>query len=573
MTTTRRERELEVILNSTHDAMIAVDRHGRITLFNAAAERLTQIRAVDALDQPVEEVISSSRLPLVLQTGESELNRRQRLHDITIITNRMPVRDDKGEIIGAVAVFRDITDVQTLAEEISNLTEVQTWLKAVINSTQDAISVVDAEGNGLLINPAYTRLTGLTEEDVIAKPATVDIAEGESMHQHVLRTGRPVRGVPMKVGPRRKEVLVNAAPVIIDDSVRGSVAVVHDVSEIYRLMDELERVKSLVRRLEAKYTFDEIVAVSPVMNTAVEQAQRAAITPVTVLLRGESGTGKELFAHAIHRASKREEGPFVRVNCAAFSDSLLESQLFGYVEGAFTGALRGGKRGLFEEANGGTIFLDEVGLMNTNLQMKLLRVLQEKELIRVGDTKPVPVDTRIIGATNMQLEQAVARGEFREDLYYRLNVVPIFIPPLRERKEDFPQLVHHLIRNFNQEYGRNVERCSPKALEKLISYSWPGNVRELENILGRAIIHMSYQEHSIELHHLPLLAACSDSPSPATATPTPSTRSLRDAVEHAERQAITSALQASKGNRTRTAQLLGISPRTLYYKLEKLGLQ
>ena len=573
MTAIRRERELEVILNSTHDAMIAVDRHGLITLYKVAAENLTQIPASEALGKPVLEVIPSSRLPLVLETGESELNQRQLLRDITIITNRMPVRDDTGRIIGAVAVFRDITDVQTLAEEISNLTEVQTWLEAVINSTQDAISVVDAEGNGLLINPAYTRLTGLTEGDVIGKPATVDIAEGESMHHHVLRTGQPVRGIPMKVGPRRRQVLVNAAPVSIDGLVRGSVAVVHDVSEIYRLMDELERVKSLVRRLEAKYTFDEIVAVSPVMHTAVEQARRAASTPVTVLLRGESGTGKELFAHAIHQASPRRDGPFVRVNCAAFTESLLESQLFGYVEGAFTGAVRGGKRGFFEEASGGTIFLDEVGLMNTGLQMKLLRVLQEKELVRVGDTKPIPVDTRIVGATNMQLEQAVARGDFREDLYYRLNVVPIFIPPLRERKEDYPQLVHHLIRNFNQEYGRNVECCSPQALERLIAYSWPGNVRELENILGRAIINMGYQEDCIELHHLPPLTGVNGTTPAAPKTTTAGVRPLREAVEETERQTIEAALQKSQGNRTQAAKLLGISPRTLYYKLEKLGLQ
>ncbi|MEW6523146.1 MAG: sigma-54-dependent Fis family transcriptional regulator [Bacillota bacterium] len=566
----RRERELEVILNSTHDGMIAVDAAGIITLFNAAAERLIGVTRDQALGRPASEVIPNTRLYEVLRTGEPELNRQQDMGNVTIITNRVPVRDEAGQVVGAVAVFRDITEVRSLAEQITNLTQVQSLLESIINSTQDAISVVDAHGNGLLINPAYTRITGLTEADVIGKPATVDIAEGESMHLQVLRTRRPVRGVPMKVGPRRREVVVNVAPIMVAGELKGSVGVIHDVSEITRLSEELERVKRLVRRLEAKYTFDEVVAVSQVMRTAVEQARRAAETPVTVLLRGESGTGKELFAHAIHNASRRAGGPLVRVNCAALSESLLESQLFGYVEGAFTGARRGGRRGLFEEAAGGTIFLDEVGLMNLNLQTKLLRVLQEREVVRVGDTQPLPVDVRVIAATNTQLERAVAAGEFREDLYYRLNVVPIFIPPLRQRREDLPLLAHHLIRKLNQEYGRNVESLSPQALQNLLAYHWPGNVRELENVLGRAMINMTYCQDCLEAGHLPPLESPGGQGEPRGRPPGVVT--LERAVEDAERQAVTAALSAAGGNKALAARLLGIAPRTLYYKLERLGL-
>lgn len=563
------ERELAVVLDSTHDAMIAVDITGAVTLFNAAAERLLGVGRAAVLGRMAWEVIPNTRLGEVLRIGEPELNRQQDMGGVTIITNRMPVRDETGQVVGAVAVFRDITEVCGLAAQIANLTQVQILLESIINSTQDAISVVDAQGNGILINPAYTRLTGLTQADVIGKPATVDIAEGESMHLQVLRTRRPVRGVPMKVGPRRREVVVNVAPIVVGGELRGSVGVIHDVSELTRLSEELDRVRQLVRRLEAKYTFEEIVAISPAMRNAVEQACRAAETPVTVLLRGESGTGKELFAHAIHNASRRAQGPLVRVNCAALSESLLESQLFGYVEGAFTGARRGGRLGLFEEAAGGTIFLDEVGLMPLSLQGKLLRVLQERELVRVGDTRPVRVDVRVIAATNTQLEAAVAVGHFREDLYYRLNVLPIFIPPLRQRREDLPRLVSHLLRKLNEEYGRSVERISPPALQELAAYPWPGNVRELENVLGRAMINMPYPNSTMETAHLPPLEGLV-SAGPSRGGPA-DVSTLRQAVEKAERQAVSQALAAAGGNKALAARLLDIAPRTLYYKLERLS--
>lgn len=584
-------RELEVILNSTHDGMIAVDRHGLITIFNAAAARITGLDPDEMIGRRAQDVIPNTRLHVVLETGQAELNQQQVLGGVKIITNRVPVRDAEGRVIGAVAVFRDISEVISLAEEITNLRQIQGLLEAIINSTQDAISVVDENGMGLLINPAYTRLTGLTEEDVIGKPATTDIAEGESMHMKVLRTRLPVRGAHMKVGPRKKEVIVHAAPIIVDDKLKGSVAVIHDTSEIRRLTEELDRAKRLIRRLEAKYTFDDIVGVSPKMARAIEQARRVAATPVTVLLRGESGTGKELFAHAIHNASDRARGQFIRVNCTAIADTLLESELFGYEEGAFTGAKRGGKRGLFEEASGGTIFLDEVGATNLALQAKLLRVLQEKEIVRVGDTRPIPVDVRVIAATNTDLEKAVREGRMREDLYYRLNVVPIFIPPLRERIEDIPLLCHSLIRRFNQAYGRNVSRISEEALDILAEYDWPGNVRELENVLSRAIINMHFSEVEILPRHLPALGRFqqglqawqagqavpgkgseAEAEAEALGRGGPSAQgvpSLREAVEHAEKRAILRALQASKGSKTAAAKLLGIGLRSLYYKIKR----
>jgi len=572
-----RTRLLDLILNATHDAIVAVDAGSRVFVFNPSAETITGVKAEDAIGKHVKDVISTTRLDQVLATGTVELNQRQMVGDTEIVTNRVAVRDESGNVVGAVAVFRDLTEVKNLAEEITNLTEVQSLLTAIIDATQDAIAVVDADGNGLLINPAYTRLTGLTEKDVIGKPATVDIAEGTpSMHMQVLRTRTPVKNVLMKVGPMHRQVVVSVNPVIVDDQLKGSVGVIHDVSEIMRLNDELDRMKKIVRQLEAKYTFDEVVARSPLTAQAVDQARRVASTSATVLLRGESGTGKELFAHAIHSSSPRKSKPFVRVNCAALTESLLESELFGYVDGAFTGARKGGRRGLFEEAGGGTLFLDEVSVMNLSSQAHLLRVLQEKEIVRVGDSKPTQVDVRVIAATNVSLEQLVAEGRFREDLYYRLNVIPIFIPPLRQRAEDLPDLTGVTLRRLNQEYGRSVTRVVPEVMDAFRQYRWPGNVRELENVLGRAMMNMRYQDDVVRLEHLPPMIL-SDFPvlkegverreiGPDSGTP------LRDALEGAERRAILEALEKAGRNKTRAAKALGISIRTLYNKLEKYGM-
>ncbi|HZW83562.1 MAG TPA: sigma-54-dependent Fis family transcriptional regulator [Candidatus Deferrimicrobium sp.] len=563
--------ELQAILDTIDDAVVAVDAFGLITFFNSAARRLIT-EGQDAVGKHVTKVIPNTRLLEVLRTGIVELSQQQRINSTTIITNRFPLHNSRGEIVGAVAVFQDVTEVKSLKQQISSLQEVRTLLNAIFDSTQDAISVVDEQGFGILINPAYTRLTGLTEADVLNKPATVDIAEGESVHLRVLQTGEPVKGVPMKVGPKRKEVLVYCSPIKVEGKLRGSVGVIRDVSELRKLSDELEGAKRLIRHLESKYTFFDIIGKSEVIASVIEQATRAALTPATVLLRGESGTGKELFAHAIHHASNRTKGQFIRVNCAALSESILESELFGYVEGAFTGAKRGGKKGLFEEASDGTIFLDEIGEISSGLQSKLLRVLQEKEIVRVGDNRPVGVDVRIIAATNANLEDKIKHGAFREDLYYRLNVFPIYIPPLRQRREDIPLLVNFLIRKFNQEYGRNIEGISQGALESLTEYNWPGNVRELENILGRAIINMRGGENEIEKYHLPLLELTRVNPPIESVSEKYSGQSYQELYQDWEKNLLERVLEQTMGNKTKTAQQLKMSVRNLYYKLEKYGL-
>jgi PAS domain S-box-containing protein len=565
---------IEVIINSTHDAMIAVNKDGIITLYNRAAEKLTGISSEHAMGKHILDIIHNSRLPHVLATGEAELNRDQMLGDIRIITNRMPVKDEEGNIIGAVAVFRDITEIIELAAQITNLKEMQIMLEAVFNSTQDAISVVDQNGLGVMVNPAYTRLTGLTSEDVIGKPATVDIAEGESIHFKVLETRKPIKSARLKVGSSKREVIVDAAPIIVDGQLRGSVGVIHDISEIKKLTEELNQAKQIIRKLEAKYTFDDIVSVDPSMLEVLDRARKAARTPATVLLQGESGTGKELFAHAIHNDSSRKFNQFVRVNCAAIAQSLLESELFGYEEGAFTGAKKGGKKGLFEMASGGTIFLDEIGEINLGTQAKLLRVIQEKEIIRVGGANSIAVDVRVIAATNIDLEKAMKDGRFREDLYYRLNVIPIKIPPLRERKVDIPHLALHIIEKYNREYGRSVQGISPGAQQMLMEYKWPGNIRELENFLGRAIINMKFNESIITEGHLPRIVDHGGDKSYIRESIIGSAdigqdMALEELISQVEKRHIEQVLKQQGFNKTAAAKKLGISIRNLYYKINR----
>ncbi|MDF0727356.1 sigma 54-interacting transcriptional regulator [Cytobacillus sp. S13-E01] len=564
----------DLIFNSTHDGMIVIDDKGSIILFNKSSERMTGLNKADVLGKHIYDVIATSKLPRVLHTRDTELNQEMILENgRKIITTRIPMVNENGLLIGAFAVFKDITEVVNLAEEITNLKEIQTMLQAIIQSSDDAISVVDEGGRGILINPAYTRITGLEQEEVIGKPANADIYEGESMHMQVLKTRRPVRGVRMKVGPKKKDVVVNVAPIIVDSKLKGSVGVIHDMSEIHSLTNELNRARQIIRTLEAKYTFDDIIGSSEEMQIAIEQAKLGAKTPATVMLRGESGTGKELFAHAIHNASDRKYNKFVRVNCAALSESLLESELFGYEEGAFSGAKRGGKRGLFEEAHNGSIFLDEIGELSANTQAKLLRVLQEHEITRVGGTKPVPINVRVIAATNVNLEKGIGNGTFREDLYYRLNRMPIHIPSLRMRKKEIPALAEYLIQKINQDYGRNVEGLTDDAVEHLCSYNWPGNVRELENVLGRAIIFMAFHETYIQVKHIQQLTNKEDlNQNKSIITVTVDDQKLSTLVEQYESKVINEVLHKYKGNKTLTAKSLGISLRSLYYKIEKYNI-
>lgn len=564
----------ELILNNIRDGMIVVNKQGTIQFINQSAERILGVVKQDFLDRPVQNMIENSRLPFIMQSRTREVNQKLVLeNDKKIITTRIPIINADDHLVGAFALFKDITEVVNLAEENTDLKEIKIMLEAIIQSSDEAISVVDEDGKGMMINPAYTRITGLSRTDIIGKSATVDISEGESMHLKVLQTRQPVRGVRMKVGSTKKDVLVNVAPVIVDGKIKGSVGVLHDVSEIKALTSELRRARQIIRNLEAKYTFADIIGSSPEMKLALEQAKVGAKTPAIVLLRGESGTGKELFAHAIHNESDRKQNKFIRVNCAAIAESVIESELFGYEEGAFPGAKLGGKKGLFEEADMGSVFLDEISELSLHMQAKLLRVLQENEIVRVGGTDPVNINVRIITATNANLEKAIMKKTFREDLYYRLNRLPIFITSLQERIEDLNQLVPHLIHKINQDYGRNVHTIDQEAMNFLKSYTWPGNVRELENVLGRAMIYMGMIEETIKMKHIPNLSPDHGNRLQDIERIDTNQGTLQDAMEKFEVAYIKRVYQANHCNKTKTAKELNISIRNLYYKMDKYRIE
>ncbi len=345
-------------------------------------------------------------------------------------------------------------------------------------------------------------------------------------------------------------------------SMIGQAVRVHHLveSERKRLLDENTKLR---RELTERYDIRNLVGSSRAMQSVYEQVAQVAGSTTTVLLRGESGTGKELVAHAIHYSSPRAKKPFVKVSCAALPESLVESELFGYEPGAFTDA-RAQKKGRFELANGGTIFLDEIGELTPSTQVKLLRVLQEREFERLGGVAPIKVNVRVIAATNKDLEEAVKDGTFREDLYYRLNVYSIYLPPLRERKTDIPLLVDHFIDKHASAHGKDVRRIATSAIDMLMSYHWPGNVRELENCVERAVV--VCDGGAIHAHHLPPTLQT------AEVSGTLPRQSLKEALDAYEKDLVQDALKSARGNRAKAARLLHTTERILGYAVRKHGI-
>ncbi len=360
----------------------------------------------------------------------------------------------------------------------------------------------------------------------------------------------------------------SATTTTTSDVLRLVAAMIAQAVRVERLVDSerqrlLEENTHLREELKERYDFSRIVGTSGPMRQVYEQIARVARANTTVLIRGESGTGKELIAHAIHYSSPRAKKPFVKVSCAALPDSLIESELFGYEKGAFTGA-QARKKGRFELAEGGTLFLDEIGDINLSTQVKLLRVLQEREFERLGGTEPVKANVRLIAATNQDLEKAIAAGTFREDLHYRLNVFTIYVPPLRERKPDILLLVDHFLEKYSIEHGHHIKRISTPAIDMLMSYHWPGNVRELENAIERAVL--VCDGNVVHPHHLPPTLQT------AEASGTVSDVSLADAVAAYEKSLIQDALKTARGNCSKAAKLLHSTERIISYKVKRLGI-
>ena len=367
----------------------------------------------------------------------------------------------------------------------------QERLQMILESVQDGICVVDRSGEVTYVNPSYLRIVHKTPEMVVGQNVFEKAADGNRCA--VLRSGIA------RIGSIRHKkdgttIVANVNPIFVDGEIAGVVSVIKDITEIQTLMERLSQVSAkaeyleqeLLRTKKTAQAFANYIGKSGKVVDVLALASKAADSSANVLIRGESGTGKEVIAEGIHYASGRRRGPFIRVNCGAIPGALLESELFGHEKGAFTGAVRR-KLGKFELANHGTIFLDEIGELDKNLQVKLLRVLQQKEFDRVGGEETIHVDVRIIAATNRDLEAMVREGTFRDDLYYRLNVIPIILPPLRDRPDDIPLLVEHFIEKISKENKKDVRGITPDAMQMFMHYRWPGNVRELENVIERVI--------------------------------------------------------------------------------------
>ncbi len=424
--------------------------------------------------------------------------------------------------------------------------------------------MVDDRGIVTFINQPYAEFLGIERDRALGRHVT-EVVENTRMHV-VVQTGE------MEIDKQRvrgQDLVVQRIP-IRDDSGRIVGAFGQVMFELQELRDLAQRLHLLESKVEyyereldqlraSRYTFDHIVGESAILEDAKRLARRAAGSSSPVLLLGETGVGKELFAHAIHHASPRRHRPFIRVNCAAMPRELVEAELFGYEPGAFSGASRRGKPGKFELAHEGSLFLDEIGDMPLEVQAKLLRVLQEKEVERVGGTRVIPVDFRLLAATHDDLEELVRQSRFRMDLYYRLDVVPIRVPALRERRDDIPALAHHVLRRLAEEMGRPPVTVTPEAMAALQQRQWQGNVRELVNVLERVL--NALDGDVIEVAHLPFATADRGTPEG------PGPGELRRMMRGQEQQALEEALRLARGNKAKAARLLGIHRTSLYKKL------
>lgn len=380
------------------------------------------------------------------------------------------------------AIDTSIKEAKRILKATRNEKEKSERFKSILQYINEGVISIDSDGKITTFNSAARKIMNISGKEFIG--LTINEITSNTKLIEVMEENKPILGQILIMG--KAQVLANILPIVIKDKTVGAVATFQDISKIQEYEQRI-RAKLLDKGHVAKYSFSDIIGNSEAMVKAIEKAKKYADNNGTILITGESGTGKEMFAQSIHKESPRKNGPFVAVNCAAIPKTLLESELFGYEEGAFTGAKRAGKSGLFAEAHGGTIFLDEIGEIDIEVQPRLLRVLQEREIRPVGSTKIIPIDIRIIAATNKNLLEQVEQGAFRSDLYYRLNILKLKIPALRNRKDDIELLSKYFVNKISAKYNKDV-KLSSKAINKLKIYDWPGNIRELENVIESLVV-------------------------------------------------------------------------------------
>ena len=440
----------------------------------------------------------------------------------------------------------------------------QYW-KTVVDTIQDGVMIVSPEGTIVSVNRAFEEITRYQREEIVGQSCAIlnctscEIIRGKGSCQWcaMFEKGRLRRQKCLLIRKNGSPVSVVKNASVLKDSGGNVTGAVETMTDITDLVDKETQIATFRKELDAEDRFYGMIGLSAQMQQVFELITNAAQSDAPVIIYGESGTGKELVAKAIHEASRRLTKPYIKVNCAALNESLLESELFGHVKGAYTGAHRD-REGRFELAHGGDIFLDEIGDLPLSTQVKLLRVLEEKVVERVGDHRPIEINTRIISATNRDLTQLIAKGRFREDFYYRINVIPIHVPPLRERADDIPLLASYFCQNFAAENGKPLMTITDRAMQGLMAMDWPGNVRQLQNVLERAVILSTDDILDVEI-----LGLSDEMDGDREKPQVNSEMTLRDM----ERELILRKLETTRGNRTVAAHQLGISVRTLRNKL------
>ena len=554
----------EIICN-INEGVIVIDKEGVIKIINNSAEKMLRISAENGIGKYISSIFPNSELLSVIESGETQLNKKEGKFNVT----RKAIIQ-KGEVIGGLEIFSEKTENQLLITPQDNGTASESILTTIFNTVDECVVVVDENGIITMMSNGYKEFINC--ENPEGKHVT-EVIENTKLHI-VARTGEKEFGEIQEANGHK--MISMRVPIKKDGKIVGAIGKVmfKDLSNFEILSNKLSNLEKQVEYYKnelstdgkAIYTFNNIIGGSAKSKEVMSLARRIAKMDSNVLITGESGTGKELFAHSIHNASRRCLKPFIKINCGAIPAELFESEMFGYEEGAFTGAKRSGKKGKFEHANGGTILLDEIGDMPMNMQVKLLRVIQEKELVRVGGNDVIKVDVRVIASTNKSLEQLIKDGKFREDLYYRLNVMHLKLPSLRERVEDIEELSNKLRIKICKKYGVYSEGISREAIDYLKSYSWPGNIRQLENVIERAI-NLLDADLSIMPKHLPEKIIKSKIKKYSLEN-----NYLKDIVETIEKDLIVECIKKTGGNKNETAKILGLSRAGLYKKLNRYNL-
>ncbi|SHE92778.1 PAS domain S-box-containing protein [Desulfofundulus australicus DSM 11792] len=549
--------------------LLLVDAGGRVEFLNRAAEDLLGVERSAVAGRQLGDVLPAVLVEQLWPQDGSPLSRKMEINGRKVAVQVNPLVGEEGAG-GAMLVLQDISLCESLREAKEEL-------EAIFNSSYDEIYVVDGEGYTRRVNKIGESYYGVEVEKIIGEHYSEMEEEGYFNPSVSRRVFEERRRVTMVQRTKTGKTLIVTGNPVFDESGRITRIVVNsrDVSELINLRQRLEDTEQLVdnyRRLvmylrQEKLENTEIIAVSPQMKQVLDLVDRVAQVDSTILITGESGVGKGVIASRIHKLSKRCKGPFIIINCGAIPENLLESELFGYEPGAFTGARREGKKGLIEMGDGGTVFLDEVADLPLNLQVKLLQVIQEKKLMRVGGSQQIVVNVRFIAATNRDIQKMVREGLFREDLYYRLNVVPVTIPPLRYRKEDIVPLIEHFVNKFNLKYDMN-KHFSPEVLDLLVKYHWPGNVREVENLVERLMV--TTDSNLIETVHIPDYIINSNGELPGRVYVL-GICPLKQAVDEVERQLIMLASQRCKTT-YEMASVLQVNQSTIVRKIQKYRL-